>query len=359
MRYKMSLIIAAMIAVLLAPVAVGAQAQQTCDGRVATIVGTSGDDILVGTQGDDVIVGLGGDDQIRGRRGNDIICGGDGNDLLRGNLGDDRVFGDAGEDRIIGNRGNDFLRGGQGIDDMSGKAGNDHVQGDQGADLIRGNNGEDTCIVQTVDTRIRTCEEGNSRGFRGEGDAAVRLTFPASFQVAQHCFTETACDNYFVAKVELDGSGNFDPLGIQAFDNDGNPIATYADVGDTYEGTFLFKNRPRIIEVDSGGGAWEITVVDAAALQTRRATANSSGNQVYRVTDPVATFGTAEATWDGFGSFAVIGVSPQEGRDLLVNEVRFQGQDRAPFSASASAQAGITIVQVLSTDGSWSVDLAG
>ena len=235
-----------MLAALLVPVAVGAQAQQTCDGRVATIVGTPGDDVIVGTQGDDVIVGLGGDDQIRGRRGNDVICGGDGNDLLRGNLGDDRVFGDAGDDRIIGNRGNDFLRGGQGIDDMSGKAGDDHVQGDQGADLIRGNNGEDNCIVQTVDTRIRTCEEGNSRVFEGSGDAAVRLTFPAAFRVVQHCFTATTCDNYFAAKVELDGTGNFDALGIQAFDNDGNHIATYADVGDEFEGSFLFKDRPRI-----------------------------------------------------------------------------------------------------------------
>jgi len=358
-RYRITFLIAALLAVLLAPAAVGAQAQQTCNGRVATIVGTPGDDVLVGTQGPDVIVGLGGNDTIRGRRGNDIICGGAGNDTLRGNLGDDSIFGDAGDDRIFGNRGNDVLRGGQGVDDMSGSAGNDEVRGDQGADIVRGNNGVDTCIVQTVDTRIRTCEEGNSRVFTGTGDAAVRLAFPASFRVAQHCFTATACDNYFAAKVELDGSGNFDALGIQAFDNAGNPIATYADVGDTYEGSFLFKDRPRIIEVDSGGGAWQITMVDASALQTRRASASSSGNQVYRVTNPVASFGTVEASWDGFGSFAVIGVSPTEGRDLLVNEVRFEGQARPPFSAEASAKAGITIVQVLSTDGSWSVDLAG
>lgn len=359
MRYKMSFIAAAMIAVLLAPVAVGAQAQPTCDGRVATIVGTPGDDVLVGTQGDDVIVGLGGDDTIRGRRGNDIICGGDGNDLLRGNLDNDRVFGDAGDDRIIGNRGNDFLRGGQGIDDMSGKAGDDHVQGDQGADIIRGNNGVDTCIGQTVDSKIRTCEEGNVRVFEGTGDAAVRLTFPASFSVARHCFGATVCDNYFVAKVEIDGAGTFDALGVQGFNNDGDPIATYAGVGDTYEGSFLFRGRPRIMEVDSGGGDWTITMVDTTGLQTRRATANSEGNQVYRVTNPVETFGTVDATWDGFGNFAVIGVSEEEGRDLLINEVRFPGQATPPFNAQASAKAGITIVQVLSTEGSWSVDLAG
>lgn len=359
MRYKLSFIVAAMIAVFLAPVAVGAQAQPTCDGRVATIVGTNGNDTIRGTTGNDVIVGLGGDDDIRGIRGDDVICGGDGDDTLRGNAGADRVFGDAGDDRIIGGSGPDFLRGGAGVDHLSGKAGDDEVRGDSGADRIVGNNGNDTCTAQTIDTQIATCEEGNTRTFSGSGDAAVRLTFPASFSVARHCFGASACDNYFVAKVEIDGVGDFDALGVQGFDNDGNPIATYAGVGDTYEGSFLFKGRPRIMEVDSGGGDWTVTMVDATALQTRRASANSAGNQVYRVTNPVNTFGTIDATWDGFGNFAVIGVSSEEGRDLLVNEVRFRGSATPPFRAQASAKAGITIVQVLSTEGSWSVDLAG
>ena len=64
-----------------------------------------------------------------------------------------------------------------------------------------------------------------------------------------------------------------------------------------------------------------------------------------------------EADWDGFGNFAVIGVSNTNGRDLMVNEVRFPGQDTAPFSAAATAQAGISVVQVLSESGTWSVRL--
>jgi len=357
-RVKVSLVVVAVIAVFLAPVAVGAQGQQTCDGRVATIVGTAGDDVLVGTGGDDVIVGLGGDDVIRGRRGNDIICGGAGDDVIRGNLGDDVLFGDAGDDRVIGSRGNDVLRGGQGVDDMSGKAGNDVLSGDQGADIIRGNNGEDTCTVQVVDTKVRTCEEGNSRIFEGTGDASLRLAFPRAFRIAQHCFDLNVCDNYFAVKIELDGTGDFDTLGVQAFDNDGDHIATYADVADTYSGSFLFNGRPRTMEVDSGGGPWRITVVDATALQTRRASANSSGNQVYRVTNPVDTAGPFSASWDGLGTFAVIGVSPTEGQQLLVNEVRFDSQTTR-FTAQANAQAGIEIVQVLSNEGSWSLNMAG
>src|SRR5207247_4913063 len=50
----------------------------TCVGieeRVATIVGTEGDDVIVGTSGDDVIQALGGNDQVDGGDGNDLICG--------------------------------------------------------------------------------------------------------------------------------------------------------------------------------------------------------------------------------------------------------------------------------------------
>jgi len=69
-------------------------APPTCDGRVATIVGTEGDDILTGTMGDDVIVGLGGNDQISGKEGKDYICGGDGNDVIQGNRGPDIIYGE-------------------------------------------------------------------------------------------------------------------------------------------------------------------------------------------------------------------------------------------------------------------------
>ena len=50
------------------------KAQFTCHGFAATIVGTSGNDLLIGTPGDDVIVGLGGNDNIKGWGGKDRIC---------------------------------------------------------------------------------------------------------------------------------------------------------------------------------------------------------------------------------------------------------------------------------------------
>jgi uncharacterized delta-60 repeat protein len=70
----------------------------TCNGVVATRVGTAGNDTLMGTAGPDVIVGFGGDDTIYGLGGNDLLCGNTGNDTLVGGTGDDTLVGDAGTD---------------------------------------------------------------------------------------------------------------------------------------------------------------------------------------------------------------------------------------------------------------------
>ena len=66
---------------------------------------------------------------------------------------------------------------------------------------------------------------------------------------------------------------------------------------------------------------------------------------------------TARVTWTGLGNFAVIGVSPTEGRDLLVNEVRFAPADTPPFTTQKAANSGITLIQVLADGGTWNVNL--
>jgi uncharacterized repeat protein (TIGR02543 family) len=97
---------------------------QTCDGKAATIVGTSGVDNLKGTKGADVIVSLGGNDKVNARGGNDTVCAGDGKDHVVGGPGNDNEFGEAGNDHLIGNKGNDDLDGGPGKDKCLGGAGN-------------------------------------------------------------------------------------------------------------------------------------------------------------------------------------------------------------------------------------------
>lgn len=96
-----------------------APAERTCDGFVATIVGTREKDRIVGTEGDDVIVGLAGNDRIDGLAGDDVICGASGNDNLDGGPGNDRLFGQregypGRGDVLTGGSGDDFLDAGRG-----------------------------------------------------------------------------------------------------------------------------------------------------------------------------------------------------------------------------------------------------
>lgn len=120
----------------------------TCLGRVATIVGTDGDDVLDGTSGRDVIVGMAGDDVIRGLGSNDVICGGGGADTIDGGNGDDRLAGGTGNDTIKGKTGQDRILGGMGDDTLRGHRGDDRIrQGHhQGDDHLDGGPGNDTLV---------------------------------------------------------------------------------------------------------------------------------------------------------------------------------------------------------------------
>lgn len=99
-----------------------------CFGEPATIVGTTGDDLIVGIPGRDVIVGRGGDDIILGGGGSDRICGGPGDDQLAGEAGADKIDGGAGNDAILGGPGPDFLMGGDGSDIIEPGPGNDRAR---------------------------------------------------------------------------------------------------------------------------------------------------------------------------------------------------------------------------------------
>jgi hypothetical protein len=121
--------------------------QPLCAGRIATIVGTAGANVITGTSGPDVIAGLGGDDVIYGMGGNDLICGGLGNDMLDGGTGSDQLFGDAGNDTLDGgadiNFNIDTLRGGDGNDTLNGNTGNDQLFGENGHDVLDGGSESD------------------------------------------------------------------------------------------------------------------------------------------------------------------------------------------------------------------------
>jgi subtilisin-like proprotein convertase family protein len=109
--------------------AVTTDANETCDGKQATILGTDAADDISGTPGDDVISGFGGRDDINGLGGKDTICGGPANDKLSGGPGKDRLLGDAGGDKLLGGGGKDRLLGGAGKDNCKGQGGKDRAPG--------------------------------------------------------------------------------------------------------------------------------------------------------------------------------------------------------------------------------------
>ena len=151
-----------------------------CDGLIATIIGTPGNDNIIGTPGDDVIVGLAGEDNIDGKGGNDVICGnedhdqlegGDGNDRIFGGDGPDRIWGQDGDDFIFGGDGDDVVYGGNGRDSIDGGAGNDRLKGDNDDDRIFGGAGDDTLDGEAGNDFLQDIAlVGNNRFYGGDGN---------------------------------------------------------------------------------------------------------------------------------------------------------------------------------------------
>jgi hypothetical protein len=144
MRIRSAVVVASLVATAVFGTTspVGA-ADNMCDGKAATHIGTIGNDVLRGTPGDDVFVGLGGNDRIFGGAGNDTACGGPGNDVLRGQQGNDTLLGGRGDDVMFGNAGPDTLIGGDGSDRAWGGVGPDELFGGEGHDVLNAGHGND------------------------------------------------------------------------------------------------------------------------------------------------------------------------------------------------------------------------
>lgn len=156
--------VACLIAATALPVT-PAQAAPKCFGKEATIVGTSGHDVLEGTPGNDVIVGNGGVDAVTAKGGDDRIClsdgwvddpstidagsgsdridAGDGASNVSAGDGRDVVYGRGGEDMVVGGRLADTVFGGEGVDYLFGEGGHDRLHGEGGNDVVHGYDGDD------------------------------------------------------------------------------------------------------------------------------------------------------------------------------------------------------------------------
>ncbi len=136
--FALGVAVAMMAAVLATGPAASAAPTAWCGGKQATIVGTTGNDVLTGTPGNDVIQAFGGNDVVYGKGGDDIICGGHGNDRLYGGDGADKIYAFKGADRLEGGKGPDTLFGGPGRDSLLGNNGADVLKGGPGIDVLRG-----------------------------------------------------------------------------------------------------------------------------------------------------------------------------------------------------------------------------
>ena len=143
-----------------------------CDGKVATKVGTPGNDVIRGTAKRDIIAGLGGNDIILGGGGDDILCGGPGNDRITGNAGKDKLIGGGGRDRLFGGDGPDRLFGGPANDFLAGQAGPDVLGGGPNADRLDGGIGVDLCAQNTGSGPMVRCELPKSV-FDTDGDGLL------------------------------------------------------------------------------------------------------------------------------------------------------------------------------------------
>lgn len=166
----------------LMPGLAGAAETFTCEGRPATIVGSSGDDVLIGTSGPDVIVGLDGNDIIRGLDGDDILCGDNGRDRLFGGRGRDELFGGKKNDILRGDGGADWLHGERGIDRVFGGPGADVIFGGSGTrDRLFGKGGVDHCVDPQLGTTTRDGCENWSRSMGSMPPAIdLRAATPAT-----------------------------------------------------------------------------------------------------------------------------------------------------------------------------------
>ena len=163
-----------------------------CFGRVATVLGTAGDDqyanAVNGTTGNDVIHALAGNDNVYAlplevstpEAGDDFICAGPGHDdPVDGGGGNDHISGGPGSDSLFGNEGNDTILGGYGNDEIESHLGRDVVDGGPGRDELCASGGRDVIMGGEGNDSVGTCGDpstGVDRYLGGPGDDVIFST---------------------------------------------------------------------------------------------------------------------------------------------------------------------------------------
>jgi Ca2+-binding RTX toxin-like protein len=268
-------------------------ARPTCRGKVATIVGTAGNDDIVGTAQPDVIVGGRGTDSIYGRAGDDVICGGrsgvrveegenvpqslaggpgddvivggPGDDVLVDTIGVDLLLGRGGADRLLvrdrgAQRDDDVLRGGAGPDQLDSVRGADSLYGGKGDDFFQGGLGDNSVYRGGAGDDRFDSGRGNDTIYGGPGiDVGAYINVRARMSGSSHCNDVTA--DLSSGVVSAAGFGVDTLNGVENLaSGGGNDVLVGNSANNTFyvgsaAGACYDERAPR--EDVAGGGGWD------------------------------------------------------------------------------------------------------
>ena len=141
--------------------------------NVENIIGTRFGDRFTALDAGSTIEAGGGDDTVIGGPGDDALYGGDNNDRIIANGGDDTVYGGAGTDNVNGGDGDDELHGDEGRDTLVGDGGDDTLYGGDGNDTLRGRLGMDTLYGGAGNDSI-VGEEDDDTAYGGDGNDNIK-----------------------------------------------------------------------------------------------------------------------------------------------------------------------------------------
>ncbi|WP_310475798.1 calcium-binding protein [Sandarakinorhabdus sp.] len=293
---------------------------------MATINGTTGNDVLDGTEVADVINGNGGNDVINGRGGNDSLTGGTGNDIIRGGSGNDNIFGGfGGNDELYGDAGDDGISivfgvgrtiladGGDGNDRFS--IGYDQ-RGPGGLVNARGGAGNDEFELDGFGTIVADGGEGDDR-FQLGSSRATTLTLGAGADVItmreNHRPVEAAIITDFVAGedraevpwiamlINWSGGGNPFGLGFARLVQSGADVVLETD-RDGIGSTFVF--APLLRFANS-----QVASFSAAAFSGYAPDGTAPAGQTYMGT------ATADTITGGVGNDRITGLDGDDNLD--------------------------------------------